>query len=358
MRKHKVEKILIVKPSSLGDVVHALPALEIIKEQYPYAKIDWLVNPLFADVLEFSNDIDNIVAFNRKKLGKILSFVPEFFSLLSELKRGKYDIVFDFQGLFRSAFFSRLASANVVGFKETREKIASCFYKHKISVDIDGIHAIEKNCQMVCNYFGIDFKVPDVQLKETANFTQEIDNVFENKDISEDDNYMVIVPGARWASKVWPAEFFSEVVQEISKKHDKVKFICVGTKADDISAQKIKELSGQYAEKVYSLTGETSVGGMIEVLRRSEGVITNDSGPMHIAAVLGVPTFALFGATDPAKTGPFGNNTYAYLADVDCRKCLKRWCPKVAEKSDALPCHGAIDVNHIVTDVLEALNCK
>ena len=356
MKKHKIEKILIVKPSSLGDVVHALPALEIIKEQYPNAKIDWLVNPLFADVLEFSADIDNIVAFNRKRLGKIISFIPEFFSLLSELKRGKYDLVFDFQGLFRSAFFSRLASRNVIGFKEPREKIASRFYKHKVAVAAEGVHAIERNCQMVCNYLDIDFKVPVVTLAETANFSQEVDDIFRDNGISEADEYMVIVPGARWASKVWPSEFFAKVIQEISGKNNAIKFICVGTSADDISAQKIQELSGEFSEKVYSFTGKTSVGGMIEILRRSKGVITNDSGPMHIAAVLGVPTFALFGATDPAKTGPFGNNTYAYLADIECRKCLKRWCPKVASNDEILPCHGAIDVNSLVSDVLAELS--
>ncbi len=355
MNKEKVKKILIVKPSSLGDVVHALPALELIQEQYPNAKIDWLVNPLFADVLEFSEHINYIIAFNRKKLGKIINFIPEFFSLLSELKRGKYDVVFDFQGLFRSAVFSRLAAKEVVGFSAPKEKIAAWFYRHKIDVKSEGIHAIEKNCQLVCNYLNIDYNVPNVKLANTANFSQEANHILSEENFSSSSRFVAIVPGARWVSKVWPAEFFAEVVRGINKIDNSIKFVCVGTNADSENAQKIIDLSGEFKENVYSLTGKTSVGGMIEILRRSAAVVTNDSGPMHIAAVLGVRTYALFGATDPEKTGPFGENSIAYLADVECRKCLKRWCPKVASKDEILPCHNAIDVSTVVKDMIEEL---
>ncbi len=355
MNKNKVEKILIVKPSSLGDVVHALPALELIKEQFPNAKIDWLVNPLFADVLEFSEDINYIIAFNRKKLGKVINFIPEFFSLLSELKRGKYDLVFDFQGLFRSAIFSRLAAKEVVGFAAPKEKISTWFYRHKIDVASEGIHAIEKNCQLVCNYLNIDYYVPKVKLANTANFSQEATNILAEEKIPSSERFVAIVPGARWASKVWPAEFFAEVVREINKIDNSIKFVCVGTNADSENSQKIIDLSGDFKENVYSLTGKTSVGGMIEILRRSSAVVTNDSGPMHIAAMLGVSTYALFGATDPTKTGPFGENAIAYLADVECRKCLKRWCPEVANKDEVLPCHNAIDISKMVKDMIEEL---
>ncbi|UDQ97315.1 glycosyltransferase family 9 protein [Lentisphaerota bacterium WC36G] len=354
--KKNVKRILIVKPSSLGDVVHALPALEIIKEQYPEAKIDWLVNPLFADVLEFSTQIDNIVAFNRKKLGRFCSFVSEFMSLLSELKRGKYDIVFDFQGLFRSAIFSRLASKNVIGFSEPREKISSWFYREKIEVDAKELHAIEKNCLMVCNYFNIDFHVPKVKLVDAANFSSEADNVLSEEEVSNSDQFIAIVPGARWQTKVWPPEFFAEVIKKLAQKNSKLKFICVGTFSDDENAQLIKELSAPFADNVISVTGKTTVGGMIEILRRSKGVLTNDSGPMHIAAVLNIPTFALFGPTDPAKTGPFGENTFAYLADVKCHKCLKRWCPLAENKNDGnLDCHSAINVESVVRDMSAGL---
>jgi ADP-heptose:LPS heptosyltransferase len=140
-----VRRILVIKPSSFGDIVHLFPALGLLKRQYPDALLDFVVNPEFVSLLEFSPfPVDRTIIFERRKLGKLSTFFPALSDLLSELRREKYDLIIDFQGLFRSGLCTFFSRGKVrAGFAAPREKAAAIFYNRKIAVPLS--HAVKRN---------------------------------------------------------------------------------------------------------------------------------------------------------------------------------------------------------------------
>lgn len=345
-------KVLVIKPSSLGDILHALPAVEIIKEKHPDAVIDWMVAPQFATLLDLHPSIRRKILFQRKKLGKAASFLPAFLKLVRELRAERYDLVIDMQGLMRSAFFARIAkSKQYWGFAGTREKSAALSYSRKVKVPEDKMHAAEKNIFLACEAMDTAFRIPDwiPPLNEKA--AGSLKALFQKEGIEEGKTFVGIVPGARWKSKQWPPEFFASVISRISAEMPSVEFILIGAPDESEAAAAIMKLADRNAV-LHDLTGKTSMTELVELIRKCSAVLSNDSGPMHIAAILNVFVFALFGPTDPDKTGPFSKRSEVFLADKSCIKCMKRYC-----LDGTYGCHSSIDpamaAEHIIKRLKE-----
>lgn len=331
------QRILVLKPSSFGDIVHLFPALTLLKQQFPEAVLDFMVNPEFVPLLEFSPfPVERVILFERRKLGKISTFFPAFFRLISALRREKYDLVIDFQGLFRSGLCAKLSRTKCrIGFASPREKAATLFYNRKFEVARS--HAVQRNVRLVEALCGVEKNsgVPVPELPVSASGRAGLPEL--------PSRYMVLLPGTRWESKQFPPEFFAAVVRSLKEKMPDMEFVVAGAPSEAVLGEAI-------GENVINLAGKTSLASLFELLRSSCGVLGNDSGPLHAAAALNVPVFGFYGPTVPGLTGPWGKHTTFFQRDdLKCAGCLKRNCP--LEKT---LCHQ-LDVDLIVKSVLDKL---
>ena len=314
------QKILVVKPSSLGDVVHSLPFLNVLRERFPKAEIHWVIAYGLEGLLAGHLMINKLWIIHKdrwKKVSHVQNSFKEFHSLFRELRKEHFDIVIDLQGLLRSGIITRATGAPIrIGFKEAREG-SRFFYTHKVKGGRD-IHAVDRYLKIAA-FLGCD--ISDIYFPFPLSF---------NSSLSED--YAVIVPGARWKTKQWPSEKFGELTSLLQ-----LQTIIVGSKKDMDIASKIVSLS---KGKALSLAGKTDLKGLIEVMRGARFVVSNDSGPMHIAAALGIPVFAIFGPTDPLRTGPYGKGHTIIREDISCAPCFKRTC-------DDLKCMESLSVEKV-----------
>ncbi len=322
-----VKRILIVKPSSLGDIFHVFPAVARLRELFPQAEFDWLIHPSFAEALDYSPaPVARKIIFRRRELGKITSMLPEFFMLAQELRKVPYDYVFDFQGLFRSALFARIARGKVVGFARPREPLAKWFYHRWCKVNLR-LHAVRRNQLLVERFFHTGTMRTATEMKSNELYRASLDHKLENLNMVPGEYLIGISPGARWESKSFPPDLFAKSIVLISDMLPGARFVIMGAPADQKLAERIKLLSGK--DNVYSLAGATGLGELIELITRCNVLLANDSGPVHIAAAAGVPVVSFYGPTNPNLTGPFGDiHTIFQRGDLDCIKCMKRKCSK------------------------------
>jgi heptosyltransferase-1 len=317
-------KILIVKPSSLGDVVHGLPFLNSIKSYFPEAEIHWVISKGLEGLLEGHPMINRLIIINKdmwKKISRTGETIREVRQLFKELRNENYDLVIDLQGLLRSGIITRVTGAPVrIGFKEAREG-SRFFYTHKVEGGKD-IHAVDRYLK-IAEFLGCDISNVCFPLPLFSHF-------------SLPDDYAVIVPGARWETKRWPAERFGELVAMLP-----LKSIIVGSKADINIADKIVSLSNG---KAFSLAGKTTLKDLIEIMRGARFVVSNDSGPMHIAVASGTPVIAIFGPTSPRRTGPYGNDHIVIESSLECSPCFKKKCKK-------FDCMDAITVDMVMEKI-------
>lgn len=326
-------KILIVKPSSLGDIVHALPAVCLVRQRFPEATISWLVNDNFAGILELFPGIDEIVVFQRQRLGR-LAGVAELCRFLLALRRRQFDLVIDFQGLFRSGFMAFATGARRrIGFENAREGAAK-FYTEAIHLPANLEHAVDKNLFLVQAAFKIPGTCGFPDLSHRQEFVHRAEGLLAQEGIPAGAAIVAVAPAARWPSKTWPPGFFAEVIQQVHAQAPGTVFWILGTKAEQAAGARLARLCAGLP--VHDLTGKTDLGTLVELLGRSRVLLTNDSGPMHIGAMLKRPCIALFGPTSPEKTGPYGDGHRIFSGPCDLRPCFQRQCPKKAESCQIL----------------------
>jgi len=310
------KKILVIKPSSLGDIIHSLPFLYAIKETFPRAEVHWVVSKGLEGMLEGHPMVRRLLVINKdqwKNIRKVKETLSEAKALLKELREEAYDMVIDLQGLLRSGIIAQATRSPLrVGFKEAREG-SNLFYTHKIKGGRD-IHAVDRYLK-IANALGCDMedmRFPMPLIKESENVTrlrQEIGR------------YAVIVPGARWKTKRWLPERFGRTASMLSTKT-----IIVGSPSDSEISRIIEKESGG---KAISMAGRTDLKELISIIRNASYMISNDSGPMHIAAAFKIPVVAIFGPTNPLRTGPYGSGHKIIRPNIHCSPCYKKTCKNI-----------------------------
>jgi len=313
MRKKEEEqnqrRILIVKPSSLGDIIHSLPVLWALRKTYPDAYIGWVVKDVWQDLLADNPLIDHLIIL-KKGLGGIISAIRETRSL-------KFDTAIDLQGLFRSGIITFFSGAKTrTGFSNARE-LAPIFYNNKVIVPQGHIHAVDRYMMTVSNPPLLNF--PLYIAIEDAEWAKEFlmeNNLYNKRPL------IAINPSARWVKKRWPAASFSALINQLINEL-KAGIIIVGSKEDIPIAE---EINSHVNERIAIATGKTSLKRLPALLANVNLLVTNDSGPMHIAAAIGTPVVALFGPTDHRLTGPYGSGHVVISKDMDCKPCLRRPC--------------------------------
>ncbi|MDF1823111.1 MAG: glycosyltransferase family 9 protein [Verrucomicrobiales bacterium] len=286
------ERILVVKPSSLGDIVHALPAVAAIKRQYPGVKIDWLANTEWTPILEGSPSLENVIPFPRRQLRGLPGLFRAKTWAGNELKPLAYDLAIDFQGLLRSALLSRLSGAKkVIGFQEAREG-APLFYDRKIHVpDWHRTHAIDRNRALV-DALGIETAPVDFALP--AGLPLEPEPVL-------DAPALLLHPFSRGVGKS-----LSKVeVRELCEALSPIPVWLAGV-ADT------KLASEEWPENVTSFLNKTSLPQLIHLLRSASWTVSVDSGPMHLAAGINDRILSIHTWSDPLMVGPWHPNAWIW----------------------------------------------
>lgn len=310
-------KILIIKPSSLGDVVQAFPVLRLLRQAHPEAQIDWWLAENLFPLLEDDPDLGRRIPFARKGWHTSAG-MRQWCQTLGEIRDTRYDWVIDLQGLLRSGVLTWLArGAHSVGLDLRREG-ARLFYDQAVSRPTDRPHAVEWYLD-VAKALGLEVN----QLPEAIPVRHRHRETVLRQKGDDDRPLIALVPGARWENKRWPARHFAELTMLMDPQGTRYRFLVIGGSDDRDLA---REMIGESRSSFVDLTGQTSIPEMIEWLREAVLVITNDTGPMHIAAGLKRPVIGLFGPTDPAQTGPYGGTSEMMRIDLPCAPCMKSRC--------------------------------
>lgn len=316
-------RFLIVKPSSLGDVLHAFPAVHALCRETG-GTADWLIHPAFAPVLKYLPEVGKTILFDRKGLGSFKMFLPTLLKLRKELKAEKYDAVIDLQGLFRSAWFAGMARSKVhAGPAKPREGCAKWFYNTKLEMD-PGEHAVPRNNRAIAAFLkktvdAVDFSCP---LSPVPEYLETAERLMAEAGIPAGRKIIGIATGTRWVTKQWEPEFFAEIVNKLDGDYT---IMLLGTKADSTDAQKVKSLL-KNPENAFDLCGRSGTGDLVELIRKCSLLLCNDSGPMHIGAALDVPVLAFFGPTSPELTGPYSKKANVLQPDLECIRCFHKKC--------------------------------
>jgi heptosyltransferase I len=310
-------KILILKPSSLGDVIQALPVLRLLKLRFPAAEIFWWIDSTFAPLLENDPDLTGVVRFERRRWAHPQNW-PEMFRSVRWLRTQKFDLVIDLQCLLRSGAFAWLARGDfLIGLDEAREG-ARGFYDVAVPRQSFHTHAVDWYLS-VLPHLG----VPVHKNFQWLPLQPRVADAVKSKWNVNGSRWITLQPGARWDNKRWPVEKFSELVSRLARKYPGTRFAILGSKQDKLLGEIIANAD---PSRCLDLCGQTSLPEMIEWIRLADFVVTNDTGPMHAAAALGKPTVSLFGPTEPRRTGPYGQLENVLRLDLPCSPCLKSRC--------------------------------
>ena len=298
-------KILVIKLSSLGDLFHALPAVHNLRLGLG-AGIDWVTQTNYADVVRCFQDVDRVIAFPRR------GFAGRFRAFLGELRQQEYDLIVDLQGLLKSAFVGRLARG--------RRRIGPSFHREGSRLlypEVAGPrdknrHAVDEALDIV-RYLNLQLLPPAFPV------------AFPKMNLAEPGPRVAIVPCSRWVTKNWPPAKFIETARGLQQKTGAWIYL-VGGPEDQATCS---DIATQLGSRVTNLCGKTSLVALGSLLQEMDVVVSVDSGPMHVAAALGRPVVAVFGATDPVRTGPYGAaHRVLCLEGLDCRPCYSDWCKR------------------------------
>ncbi|MBW6489243.1 lipopolysaccharide heptosyltransferase I [Sulfurimonas sp.] len=276
-------KICIVKLSAMGDIIHAMVALQFIKKEIPDAQIDWVVESAFKGVLQNNPHIDNILSINLKSIKKDKSEIFNQYKILKSYSKNNYDIIIDAQGLLKSAIVSRIIGAKTIaGFdKESiRESIASLFYNKKVHIAYDA-NTIDRNAAVICEPLGIEITSEKILNKEKFLFSSShVENL--------PDVFNLFVIGSTWESRNYPKEKFVEIAKALKTQT----FIVWGSEEEHQKALWMQEQS-----EFLHLLPKGSLDELKFVISKCSLLIGNDTGPTHMAWGLNVPSITIFGPT-------------------------------------------------------------
>jgi heptosyltransferase-1 len=321
-------RVLIVKTSSLGDIIHTLPALSDAVRHYPEITFDWVVEEAFQEVPTWHPAVKRIipVALRRWRKNWFLAWRKgEIQSFIKNLRQEKYDYIIDVQGLLKSTLLAFLSRGKRIGLSwhSARESFASVFYQKRANVPWVQ-HAVIRARALFAQ--GLGYAIPThsadygIDRSRLAAFSLEAP-------------YYVFLHGTTWATKHWPEEYWIELANLMAKKGHRIQLLWGNTLEYDRAQRIAKAVPG-----VSVVSKRLPLGEVANVLASAEGIVSVDTGLGHLAAALGVPTVSLYGPSDPKLCGTLGERQIHLSADFACAPCLSRTCLYPGDKSIDPPC--------------------
>ena len=311
--ERKVERLLVVRLSAMGDVIHTLPAAQALREAFPHATIGWLIEERWSELLCAPGAqrrgarsaqrplVDWVHTVDLKGWGKspfAMHNLEGMARVWNDIRAARYEVAIDLQGAIRSAVLARCSGAAVVyGAREPRESPAALWYTRQVTAR--GAHVIEQNVSIVEALGGTRLKIPTVEFPKHCITEEKIDRQLRSAQIGE---FAILNPGAGWGAKQWPAERYGQVARALARWGLNS---VVNYGPGEESLARDSEAASEGAARSF----ECSLSELIALTRRARLFIGGDTGPLHLAAALQVPVVAIFGPTDPKRNGPFGTRS-------------------------------------------------
>lgn len=384
--------ILIVKLSAIGDVIHTLPSLAALRRCHPDADITWVVEEAASDLLAGHPDLNRVIVSCRKRWirqlrrGKIAEPLREMLSFFRELRRRPYDLVIDFHGLLKSAVIVFLSGGKRKLGYDSLQELSGLFYNEKIPEDL-GKHAVDRYLDFVRYVAQSRDGRNEACRKGTPEFTiaigeedrRRVAALLHEHDASlpssrerhpppppapqplpagdqlvsetaaggkgvnrEVPRFIAVNPVAFWETKLWEEQKFAELGDRLREE------LGIGIVLTGGEAGPLERIRGRMRTKAVNLGGQTTLRELACLYRQAALVVTTDSGPMHLAAAVGTPVVALFGPTDPVRTGPYGPGHRVIRRALSCAPCLRKRC-------DLPRCMKEISVEEVFEAVREML---
>lgn len=337
-------KILLVKTSSMGDIIHTLPALTDATRCIPGLQFDWVVEPAFAEIPKWHPAVKKVIPVPLRRFRKqprtVLKegLVRQFFH---DLRSQSYDYIIDAQGLMKSALLVCLAKGLKCGLDRNSawEPIASFAYSKKVAVD-PTLHAISRMRHLFSKVLG--YPLDEIDL----NYGLELTDVAQ----IPIKKYLVFIHGTTWTTKEWPELYWSQLGQLVAE-HDYEVYLPWGNEVERQRAQRIAHGHGNV-----QVLPKTSLNEMAGILKAARGVVTVDTGLGHLSAALNVPSVSLYGPTNPKEVGTMGLNQEHIAAEFECAPCLKQTC-HYSQSSNVQPaCFMEITPHKVWTKLLQVMS--
>jgi heptosyltransferase-1 len=308
-----IERLLIVRLSAMGDVIHTLPAVQALRAAFPQAMIGWLIEERWAELLcapgaprrgprspqrPLADWVHTVSLGKWRNSLFTISALQHIARVWNDVRSAHYDVAIDLQGAIRSAVLARWSGARVVyGAAEPRESPASIWYTRQTVPD--GAHVIEQSVSVAEAAAGTKLKVPCVELPHDPAAERLMDQRLAEAGPGD---FAILNPGAGWGAKRWPAQRYGSVAKALAE--DGVRAVInYGPGEEDLARETEAASEGAARPMTCSLTE------LIALTRRAKLFVGGDTGPMHLAAALRVPVVAIFGPTDPARNGPYGTRS-------------------------------------------------
>jgi heptosyltransferase-1 len=332
-----LSRFLIVRLGALGDIVHAIPVAAALREAFPASRIDWLVTAKHRELLDLVPVIDRrLVISDRGEAAGSTSLM----SAIRELRRSRYDIVFDLQGLLKSAILARLSGApRVIGFSSRylRERFARPFYTEVHDPGGGGMydprersHVVQMNLGLL-TAVGVTAAAPRFPIER---IDTEVAGAMRQR---AGDRYVLVNPGAAWPNKRWPAARYGAVAHAIDERHGVKTIVLWGPGEEPLAQEVVRESAGSAL-----LSPRTSITDLLALIRDAALMISGDTGPTHVAAALGTPIVGIYGPTRPSRNGPWAEGDITISRDAVChchhlRRCTQaRMCLLDIEPAEVL----------------------
>ena len=307
------KRILIVKLSSIGDVVHALPALSALRKRFPESYIAWVVKKKAADIIIGHPYLDEVIIYEgiRKTAKKLRSL--------------KFDLAIDLQGLFRSGLLTFLSRAKTrLGFSRANSReLSHLFLTQRVTPGEEDRHVIDKNLSLL-RPLRIEVREKEFIIPVSNENKEYIANFLREEGVTSNDLLITLNPGASWPSKLWPEERWAELADRLIEKL-KAKIIFLwGPRKKDFVDNIVKRMKNGPI-----ISCKTSLKELTALIAECRLFVGGETGPLHIACALNIPTVALIGPTDPTRNGPYGEGHMVIEKDLPCRGCWKYKCKRL-----------------------------
>jgi heptosyltransferase I len=339
LRRRAFRKILLIKLSAVGDVVHALPVLNKLRRRYPNAQIDWLVTPAIGDLLRHHPALNAVIDFQRRSSALPAAALAGYAGLARKLRRSNYDLVVDLHSQMRSALLAFATGAPVrIGFDRERPEVwtrsrqvtddfrkhawqgaregAWLFHTHHIPLPTMDVHVID-HYQSVGALLGFESGPADFSFHIPHAARERVDKLLRGRGVGAA-HPVVIAPRGNWETKRWPDESSAELACHFLKRGLTV--VLVGAARERAVGENIARL----APGIVDLTGETTLSELAALIDRAALCIAHDSGPLHLAVALDRPVVALFGPSDTVWAGPYHRDNAVVRAGLPCSPCYLR----------------------------------
>jgi lipopolysaccharide heptosyltransferase I len=342
LRRRQFERVLLIKPSAVGDVVHTLPVLVKLRARYPAARIDWLLTPAIAELVRHHPALSNALLFARQDLarfGRSWSATRGLLKLLATIRQNRYDLVIDLHGQLRSALFALASGSRTrVGFDRPRKAPQSgnrpltpeayahgwtgaregawIAYSHRLPIPTLDVHAVDRYLSLA-PLLGLDDGPPDFAVPVPAAATARVEGLLRRHGPVARP-LALLVPGTLWETKHWHAEGFASVGRHFAARGYGI--VLAGSAKERGRCQAVAAA----CPGAYDLSGQTTLSELAALIQRATLCVTNDSGSMHLAVALGKPVVSIFGPTDPLWVGPYGRPDAVVRVDLPCSPCYLR----------------------------------